>query len=269
MSGSGPTPLTIYHHPKAQAPALVLVHGWGFGSAVWQPLVATLQQQFSLYLLDLPGYGANSNATADDWHLLSLLEYIERQLPFPAIWVGWSLGGQLAAEYAMHQPDRVTGLLTLCSNPCFVANSAWQNAMASSTFSEFARATDENPHASLNRFAGLVAQGSPQQRQDLRFLQSCLKASPMPEADLLSAGLKLLSSLDSRAAYTELTLPHAHLLGALDALVPTEAADAITNLNPRAQVILLEQACHIPWLQQLGEVLLAITALAHRVSQHG
>ena len=41
-------------------PAVVLLHGTPFSSAVWQPFAATLARDFTVHLWDMPGYGASS-----------------------------------------------------------------------------------------------------------------------------------------------------------------------------------------------------------------
>ena len=38
-------------------PQLALIHGWGLGSAVWQPVVEPLSRHYRVHLVDLPGYG--------------------------------------------------------------------------------------------------------------------------------------------------------------------------------------------------------------------
>ena len=38
-------------------PELVLLHGWGLGSAIWSPCLPALTETVSPHLADLPGYG--------------------------------------------------------------------------------------------------------------------------------------------------------------------------------------------------------------------
>ena len=41
------------------ASALLLIHGWGASSDIWQGCIESLQQEFDIYLLDLPGHSLN------------------------------------------------------------------------------------------------------------------------------------------------------------------------------------------------------------------
>ncbi len=56
--------LTLYYDTYActgaagaQAPDLVLLHGWGLHSVVWDPVVPALLQHFQVTVIDLPGMG--------------------------------------------------------------------------------------------------------------------------------------------------------------------------------------------------------------------
>ena len=68
---------------------IVLLHGWGVNSAVFEPLKSALAE-YRVHYVDLPGFGHSShiNGTIDDW-----VAALAEQLPQAAIWLGWSLGG--------------------------------------------------------------------------------------------------------------------------------------------------------------------------------
>ena len=46
-------------------PDLALIHGWGLGSSVWQPLIAALSRTWRVHLVDLPGYDDSSACSPD------------------------------------------------------------------------------------------------------------------------------------------------------------------------------------------------------------
>ena len=80
-----------------QGPALVLLHGWGVNSAVWQPVTEQLSEHFCLYIVDLPGFG--DSEPLEHYSLQSICTEVLKVVPESAIWCGWSLGG-LIATYA-------------------------------------------------------------------------------------------------------------------------------------------------------------------------
>ena len=54
-----------------QGQPLVLIHGWGMHSGVWQPLVKRLSANYMLYLVDLPGMGSSRPVESDGERLVN------------------------------------------------------------------------------------------------------------------------------------------------------------------------------------------------------
>lgn len=83
---------------------LVLLHGWGLNAEVWHCISEELASHFTLHLVDLPGFGRSRGFGA-----MSLDEMAQQVLdaaPQNAIWLGWSLGGLVASQIALSQPER-------------------------------------------------------------------------------------------------------------------------------------------------------------------
>lgn len=238
----------VEHCGTSDRPPLVLVHGWGFGAVVWQPLVAELSASFSLYLINLPGYGAAGDACGGDWSLTALLAEFGHAIPRPALWCGWSLGGMLAIAFAAAAQERVTGVVTIGAAPVFVATEDWPDAMPEPVFNSFAALTQYDQQQALNRFAGLVTQSAISARRDLRDLKQLQSTQAPPGREPLLAGLELLRQLDLRETWSGLFQPTLQLFGEADALVPAAAAIPLSRLNPRGRVELITGASHIPWL---------------------
>ncbi|EZH78858.1 transporter [Ectopseudomonas composti] len=212
---------------------LILLPGWGLDGAVLQPLAEALRSDMQVQVPALPRL---SSAAAADW-----LDELDTRLPHGCWLAGWSLGGMLAAALAARRGERCRGLITLASNACFVASDTWPTAMPAQTYGAFYEGCQENAGATLKRFAMLCAQGSADARGLSRRLQSNLAASDEPA---LLAGLRLLASLDNRAALAAFAGPQLHLLAEQDALVPAAAGDALLALLPAGQVDVLEDCGH-------------------------
>lgn len=244
--------------------SLVLLHGWGCSAEAWQPLLDQLCENFYVHLLALPGYDPDDEMPAEDaWQPEVLVQAFREAVPFPAIWCGWSLGGMLATYYAACEPERVKGLIAIASNPVFVAQPGWPQAMPLRTFSAFANDVDEQPRQTLGRFLGLVTQGSPAARADLRQLRALLGPSSIDPA-VLSASLDLLGRLDVREAVSQLILPQLHLLGEQDGLVPVGAAPLIGDLNADAEVSVVQDASHIPWLSHADNLICRVISFCEK-----
>ena len=232
--------------PNYDKPPLVLIAGWGHRASVWQDLAVIAEPWFDVHLLDLPGYGAATQATGRQYNEAQVIQALAKGIPAQSLVCGWSLGGMLATKLAAQYPERVRALVTLCSNPVFVARDDWPVAMPPDTFASFSQRVGSDPETTLNRFQRLAALGSGSSRQDLRHLRELLPDSPPPSNAALVNSLGWLAELDARVAIATLGQPQLHLLGRKDALVPAAVGAEIAALNPAARVEVLPGVAHLP-----------------------
>ena len=234
----------VYLSDNSHALNLVLVHGWGMNSGVWQPLLPYLEDDFHVTVID----GFEEDITA----------YLDIAPEF-AIWCGWSLGGLLVLDIANQYPERVQAVVTIACNPCFVQRDDWPNAMSLFDFQQFQQGLTDNLSVTLKRFIALQCLGSTRQKQDVRFLQQQLTVQPLPSLSILQAGLALLAQ-DYRQQFVQLTLPMLCLFGENDVLVPVAIGQALLVLNANVQLSNIVDAAHVPFVshpekvaQQLGQ----------------
>lgn len=232
-----------------EAPVLVLLHGWGMHSGVWEGVLPMLTPHARVRCIDLPGFGRSAGMSMPP-SLESTTDILHEVAPAQAVWMGWSLGGLVAMEMASRFPQRVSRLVLVAATPCFVQREDWPCAMPAEDFSFFADSVRQDPASALRRFLALQCQGSVSSRQDLRFLQSCIAQAPAPSGNELEQGLALLQASDRRAAFVTLSSPVLCLLGEHDALVPAGVASALLSLRPSSAVRVVEGAAHVPFLSQ-------------------
>lgn len=219
---------------------LIMLPGWGLGSAPLQPLVDALGARLQVDIEPLP--------QLDHGQLEPWLDQLDERLP-RGVWLGgWSLGGMLASLLAARRAGDCPGLLTLASNASFIAREGWPAAMPTATFEAFHESYRQNPSATLKRFAMLCSQGA----ADARGLSRTLLAQAGGVDSL--AGLDLLATLDTRPALLQFQGPQLHLFGTADALVPAAAAAAVQAVQPAAWVRSVEGASHGFAVEQAEEV---------------
>jgi pimeloyl-ACP methyl ester carboxylesterase len=106
----------------ADAPPVVLLHGLGATNASMLPILADLAEDFRVLAPDLPGFGASDapawTYTAEQLHYW-LRDFLGTVNAFGAVVIGNSLGGRLALELGMRDPDMVDKLVLLCPSPAF------------------------------------------------------------------------------------------------------------------------------------------------------
>ncbi|MDZ7783121.1 MAG: malonyl-ACP O-methyltransferase BioC [Halioglobus sp.] len=248
---------------------LVLLHGWGGDREVWRRLLREIRPWAGVTLLDIPGCArglGGENAPDLDNVLAAILD----AAPEEAVYLGYSLGGQLALALAARAPERVRAVATVCSNLRFVAAGDWPG-MAADTFRAFREVARVEPGAALRRFESLQVEGAEAPRALLRALRATRMRSAgrrsaeshLPAVGML-AGLDWLAELDLREAAGAMAAPRLHLLAERDALVPVEAAAAMRELphdgGPEPRVEVLRGCCHLAPLDRPAEVARALEA---------
>lgn len=226
---------------------LVVLHGWGLNSAVWQPIRQHLIEQFEIYWVDLPGHGINADISLlDVKQAANLLELV---LPDGAHVLGWSLGGLIAQQLAVQCPDKVKSLVLIASNRSFVQRENWQSAMPADVLDTFANNLQDDLATTLKRFLALQFMGVKGGKAQVKSLQESLLEYP-PNESALNTGLDMLKNADF--LNTELNC-HTHwILGKLDRLVPVSLADVLEGLLNNT-VDIIDKAGHAPFISHPDE----------------
>lgn len=235
---------------KLHSQPLVLVHGWGINSEIWQDLPQKLSEYVDVYTIDLPGFAGTK--PIDSYSEQSLVDWLYKEIPQPCYLIGLSLGGMLCRAFASEYPDKVIGLVTISTNLKFVADSGYKSAMPLADFELFSALWDNNPQVCLNRFAGLQAQGDHKQRQLIKQLR---QLNSHIDFDAGKAMLGLLADLDATQEIDKIACPSLSIFGSQDCLVPEVAAK---QLPKQHNTLLIETAGHLPHLSCQSEVVEAI-----------
>lgn len=237
-----------------EGPELVLLHGWGLHSGIFDPIRAELTAQFRVTLVDLPGFG-HSAAPEGPYSLAQLRDQVLAVAPANAHYLGWSLGGLVATQISLDAPTRVNKLITLCSNPRFLQSADWPHAMKPEVLDTFTRSLEDDYQATLIRFLAISSMGSETQKDDLKMLRERLFSHGTPTAAALRGGLALLHDTDIRSRLHEITLPFLRLYGQLDALVPGKVAADVQKLAPHSAQHVFKHASHAPFLSHKPDFL--------------
>ncbi|MCP8899787.1 malonyl-ACP O-methyltransferase BioC [Gilvimarinus xylanilyticus] len=218
---------------------LVLLHGWGFDHRSMEPFVQPLRELGEVWSVDIPGFGeVDADFDAD-----AFIAVLARELPAQVYLIGWSLGGALALDFALSHPERVASLVTLATNPKFVADGDWPQAMDSRVNRGFNRGFAQQPEATLKQFCALVAQGSRAERPLVRTMRQRVAADAAGRQTEWSEALAYLAATDFRARAESLKVPGLHIYAANDGLVPA-ACGEFWNNKPDQQSRLVAEASH-------------------------
>ena len=231
---------------------VVLLHGWGMSSSVFDTLAAQLAHEYAVRALDLPGY--DETLTCEPYTLDNVAAAVAARAPETCFVVGWSLGAQIALWWAHAAPAQVRRLALLGATPCFVQRNNWKAAVEKKVLDSFADALRRDRRGTLERFVSLQAHGDAESKRVIREMRAALAARRVPPADVLERGLELLSRNDLRALAR--TIEHDTLViqGERDQLTPLLAAQALTRALPSARLAVVEGAAHAPFVSNPARV---------------
>lgn len=108
--------------PGGPGPTFVLLHGFGASVYTWHEVLPALGERGGAVAFDRPGFGLSERPDAGRWprgenpygsegQIALTIGLMDRLGIDDAVLVGNSAGGTLAAEIALHHPDRVAGLV--------------------------------------------------------------------------------------------------------------------------------------------------------------
>ena len=111
--------LTLHFREQGKGTPVIILHGL-FGSATnWQTMARHLSGQYRVVTPDLRNHGKSGHADSMDYpemahDVLDLMDKLEFQ---SGVLIGHSMGGKVAMQFALEQPERVDKLVILDISP--------------------------------------------------------------------------------------------------------------------------------------------------------
>ncbi|HET7038029.1 MAG TPA: alpha/beta fold hydrolase [Thermomicrobiaceae bacterium] len=210
----------LSYRVAGSGPALVLIHGLAGSSRWWARNVGPLAERFTVYAVDLLGFGASRGqrfVLADAAGLLA--RWLDGLGIYGAGLVGHSLGGLIALDLAAEYPELIARLV-LVDAAIFAPGS--RPLRYAVNLLRQARYTPLD-------FTPVVA-------------RDALRAGPRA---ILSAGTALLRG-DPRRNLPRLRQPALLIWGERDVVVPVSLGEELAALLPGARLVVLPGAGHNP-----------------------
>jgi len=224
--------MPIYFKTQGKGLDIVLLHGWGFNSDIWQPITKELIKKYRVTVMDFPGYGRSQCENDKEYNLNYVVENVLHVVPKdPAVFVGWSLGGLVATQIGLLHPEHVIGIVNVASSPKFIATENWPG-MTLDAVEKFAEELQADYHALLQRF--LALQGLHQ--DEIESIKKVLLRFGNPDQNALLAGLEILKYSDFRSCLKQMDESWCYILCRLDRIVPFAVKEKILELNQQINV---------------------------------
>ncbi len=242
----------IEYDVRGSGTALLLLHAFPLGLAMWEPQAQALETTCRVLRFDARGFGGSGfgdqpfsmERIADDAAELLDALAIER-----AVVGGCSMGGYAAFAFARRHPQRLAGLMLQDTRAGADSQEAKANRLALAS-----RVLAEGATAALDAFLPkLLGETSQRERPGLVTLVRdwILAAPPQAIADALHG---LAAREDSRPTLGTIRVPTLVLVGEEDVLAPPTEAEPMAAAIAGARIERVPRAGHLANLENAGFV---------------
>ena len=238
--------MTIYHLVEGHGRTVVLLHAGVTDLRMWdEPAAALVAGDRRVVRCDLRGYGSTplepNTSYSDAEDVLALVE--ELGLTSFAL-VGASYGGYVAQQVATAAPDQIERLVLVCTagamvEPDIVLRAFWLEERQLLEVGDLDGATE------LNVDTWLGPEADDHARALVRTMQRAAFYHQLAAGDVEDRELAVTPEL--------LVMPVTLIVGAHDFAFFGDTARALEARLPRAQLVELDWAGHLPTLERPGE----------------
>lgn len=104
----------VYYQKVGKGKDLIMLHGWGQDVSSFWPSVELLKDKFTLWLIDLPGFGKSdqpNKASGTKEYAENIAEFIKKnKIKKPSL-LGHSFGGKVSIKFASMYPEVIDKLI--------------------------------------------------------------------------------------------------------------------------------------------------------------
>jgi pimeloyl-ACP methyl ester carboxylesterase len=225
---------------------LVLIHGYPLDHTIWNEVVPLLSPVFDLIIPDLRGFG-ESTSSKPQWSMQDLADDIagvlDDQKIESAFLVGHSMGGYVALAFAKKFPGRVRGLALVASQTA--ADSPEKKA------DRIKQAGQISQDGTGEAVAGMTPKLSSDPKVQKTVHDIMKRQKPAGYIGSLHA---MAGREDTLPMLADSDYPVILIHGDVDNLIPLQRAHDVQAAVPRAQLVQIHQAGHMPMMDAPKQV---------------
>lgn len=234
-----------------QGKDLVLIHGWGMHSGIWEPIIDKFSNEYTLHLVDIPGMGKSH--VIDPYDLNHVVEVISESLPTSFDILGWSLGSLITIKMSLMYPEKIHRMVLVGGTPCFINQIDWSHGVDIRDFNDFANKLFKNYKSTMINFYTLQLMHSKNSKLLIKKLKQIDEAENPPDVKSLQLGLDILLKNDLRDDINKIDHQTLLIVGDMDRLTPKSASMWLESHMKKGQLKVIEGASHIPFLSHPDE----------------
>lgn len=249
----------ISYKVEGQGPAIVFLHGFMESARIWRSFSEKLSAKFKVIRINLPGHGKSS--VQGDIHSMELMaeavkSVLDAEKISKAMLVGHSMGGYVSLAFAELHPSMLAGLVmfnSICYADTKEKKADRERAMKAADAHKMKYITSVIPNLFYER-SGVKA--------SKRIFKMVKIASKQPKEGILAALVGMRDRKDRSDILKSATFPVMILAGHDDLLIPLEKTKEMAALNPKAQLVVLDECAHLAFIEQKKESFKAVQTFA-------
>ncbi len=238
-------------------PPVILVHGWLLSSRIWEQLSRRLAQRFTVYTLDLTGFGESDKPTTGygvRYGSRLLYSFCAHFGIARASVIAHDLGGNMAVKLASDHPDLV-GRLVLVSTPADdsqidLPTALWLTTLpvVGSLFFMLGRLLRPVRWLWMRHFV-LDSKDLPEEA-----LEDPAQTTPAAASKTLTVTRAEISGSRLLRQASIIKVPVLLVAGEQDRIVDSQSVSDWGKSIGQAEVALLENCGHLPMVERAGEL---------------
>jgi pimeloyl-ACP methyl ester carboxylesterase len=252
-----PTSANIYYFENkggsSQKAPIVLIHGAG-GTHLHWPAQLRRFNNYRVYAIDLPGHGKSEGhgQQSIDGYVHKLVNWMQALKLFRAVFVGHSMGGAIAMQFALQHPDLVLGLgLVGTGARLRVAPAILENAGQANT----------SPAA-----VGTIIKWAFSPKADPRLVELAAERMAETRPSVLHGDFLACDHFDIMETLDQIHVPTLILCGEDDQLTPCHYSQYLYDHIPNATLKTFSEAGHMVMLEKPHQVAEALSEFMRQIS---
>lgn len=243
-------------------PPIFLIHGFGASIEHWRNNVSALNQNHSIYALDLLGFGASKKIkttyTVDLW-VEQVHDLWQSLTDKPIIIIGNSIGSLICISAALKYPKMVQGIAMLSlpdvsireemiPRPFRPIVKRIENLVASPLLIKTLLKVARRPNV-IRKWAKIAYEDEESVNDELVKILSCPAYDLGAEDTFYSLFTSIREpqfSIPAKEILPQLNIPMLLIWGKQDRMVPLQFAKSFAQMNNQLELILLDDVGHCP-----------------------
>ncbi len=213
--------IKLYYEVHGQGTPLVMIRGLGSNLDHWYAQAPTFAQYYKVIMFDNRGIARSSDPGGDYTvpimavDTLGLMDALELQKAYV---MGLSMGGMIAQELAINYPDRIKGLILVCTH-CGGTEQVGPSAEVSALFKEMV--FENTPEAKVKAASTLFDRQTLEHSPEIPAYYSQVSLKHPAKAEILIKQWQAVLQHDTFDRLPQITAPTLVITGAEDLLIPT------------------------------------------------